>query len=219
MNKTKIIFGIGAVALLVMLAVEPIAISTSKEIIEKDSEVTPAGGSVYVGEMYISGNGHYDTADVRASAVEGLIIRVDPEGSDVVFKADYYMSCRGLLDYGYVELRVEGADSKSADTDHYDEGTFYTTVYNCKPGHKIGWVLYAFYDDVNFYLPPIETSDEGWGICAHPRSRNRETSTPLFLQILENYMGQILDTFPLLKQLINRLQSNTMAIKGTIICE
>ena len=216
MKKIKTLVGVITVLMLIIIVVEPGAISTSNQVIKKDPEATASDSSAYVGEMEIYGNGIYETAYVAANAVQSLIVTVDPEGSCVIFSADYYMYCGGWFDGGQVELRVKGADTKVAQTTHEKEGSLYTYLDNCRPGDILEWELIAAYDDLNF-PNPIVVGDFGLGLCARQRSHS-VTSTPFINQILNKFMDRLLDIFPILRNLADQLSSNAIVIEGTILC-
>jgi len=221
MKKIKLIFRVVTITLMFSFALSPSVISKSIGLIEKEKiETIPDSMStinpIYVGDMYIEGTGHHGTSIVMARAEQDLRIKIKPGGSDVVLEAKYLLQCPGLLDYGYAKLWVQGTQEKEVETDDYAEGYFYTTVYNCKFGDIISWVLTVIYDDYLFPYPLIDF-DGGSGICIIPR--NSETSTNLFSTLLERFVDQIPHAFTILKYLSDRLPSNNFVIKGTIICE
>jgi hypothetical protein len=219
MKKTKLMFGVGTIALMIMLAVSPVAISNSTEIFEKDKiettpELTTNHETIYVGNMYIEGTGHYHSSLVIATAVQNPEIKVSRYGSDVTFKAKYLLQCTGDLDWGYILFSVGGEASVDYYTEvSYDEGYLRSTVYDCKPGDVIVWILYVEYGDMLFPRSIVDMK-AGGTVCSLQR-RSSLTSTPLFLQFIERFPYP----FPLLKQLSCRLLGNIMAIKGTIVCE
>jgi len=190
MDRTKLIFGVGTVVLIIMLTVAPGVISTSSRMIKKDSEVMTTVGPIYVGDMYIEGTGDHSTAIVMATAEQNLRVGVDSGGSDVVIEAKYKMQCLGLFDFGYAELYVQGAEEKEVDTNHCAEGYLYTTVYDCKWGDTINWVLTVIYDDL-FFPYPLVDFDGGGGICNSPLVNSGNC----------------------------RLNGNQMTISGSIVCK
>ena len=217
MNKGKLIFGAGVVTLMIITASAPGAFSSSFSVMKEKSESASIQTLVYVGDLYIEGTGEHETSIVMATAEHDLRINVDPMGSDVIIEAKYLLQCPGLFDYGYAELWVSGAPEKSVDTDHFAEGYLYTTVYNCKWGDIIDWVLTVIYDDLLFPYPLIDF-DGGGGIC-NKAYNSRETSNHIFLQFLEKFTDQFPYSFPILRHLASRLQSNIITLKGKIICE
>jgi|GEM_PF-4470374 len=208
MNLSKMIFVVGA-AVLIILNMIPGVNSISKTRIEADIENSQEiemtnAGPVYVGEMYISGDGNPDTAIVRSTAEQHLVIYVPRKGGDVEFRARYYIYCRGWFDHGYINLWVRGAAVKQADNGEFAEGYLYTTVPHVERGDTIEWILTTTY----YYFttsPPIINADGGGGTCSFPIEGNGFCSSPLSLQLFTKKIGQI--------------QSRQLTIKGTIICK
>jgi hypothetical protein len=209
MNLLKIIFGVCAVILIMIPAVTSGLNSITKAKIEANVENCQeiemmADGPVYVGEMYISGDGSAETAIVRSTAEQHLQIYVPRKGGDVQFKAYYYIYCGGWFDHGYVNLWVRGAATQQTDNGEFAEGYLYTTVPHCERGDTIEWLLTTTYS----YLPtspPIVNADGGGGACSFPFKYNELYSSPISLQLLAGKLDQ--------------LQSRQITIGGTIVCK
>jgi len=207
MNLSKIIFGVGA-TVLIILAMMPGVNSISKNKIEANVEnyqeiEMSSGGPVFVGEMYISGDGDPHTAIVRATAEQHLKIPVPRTGGNIEFKAHYHIDCRGWFDHGYVNLWVRGAAVKQTDNGEFAEGFLYTTVPHVERGDTIDWILTTTY----YYFttsPPIINADGGGGLCNFPIENN-----------------ELYNSHPILHRLAERLgnlQVGQVTVKGTIIC-
>lgn len=222
MNITRSIFGVLVITLL-LFALIPGANCVSTNITEKNksetiSEFNLIHDPIYVGDMYIEGTGDYESSLVMATAEQNLKIKVDPGGSDIMFRADYLLQCTGLFDYGYVLLSVGGANSEDYYTeDSYDQGSLYTTLYDCKVGDIIVWILYVEYGDA-FFLRPLVDVEGGAGMCWLKRN-SRSISNHPFLQFLGRIINQFPYEFPIIKYLTDQLSDNILAIRGTIICE
>jgi len=128
---------------------------------------------VFVGSMYIEGTGVHETSEVHALAESDLKINVGFQGTDLIFSCYYYMNCPGLLDYGSVKLSVEGAPDDEADTYDFAEGHLFATIYNCKVGDVISWVLTVIYDDALFPYPLTDIG-YGYGLCTLSRTILRD---------------------------------------------
>ena len=217
MNKVKTIFVLNIAIMFLVLIFQPIVISKSNLVIQRESLQPVGDSSVFVGEMEIKGDGNYNTAYVVANAVQKEIVKVDKEGSCVIFIADYYMECNGYLDGGHVELRVTGADTKVEETLGKSEGSLYTYLDNCTPGEILHWELIAAYDDF-FFEEPIIVGDIGFGVCS-PRSRSLETSTPFIFQILNRLIVRFNNFFPIFSNFLTSLHNYNQVTKGIIICE
>lgn len=209
MKLSKIIFGVNVVVLIIVSNMVSGLSSVSKTKIEanvencQEIEMTPSG-PVYVGEMYISGDGNPDTAIVRSTAEQHLNIYVPRRGGDVEFRASYYIDCRGWFDHGYVNLWVRGAAVKQTDNGEFAEGYLYTTVPHVERGDTIEWILTTTY----YYFttsPPIINADGGGGVCSFPIEINEFYNSPLGLDVLTEKLA--------------KLQIGQITIRGTIICK
>jgi len=195
MDKTKIIYGIGATILITMLIVAPVVIGRPIISLQKQNIVTSAQpatiGDIYVGDMYIEGTGHFHSSLVMATAVQNPKIKVDLGGSDLTFRADYLLQCTGDWDYGLVMLSVGGKPTVSYFTeDGCDEGSLYITIHDCEAGDFIMWILYVEYGDL-FFPRALKDFKGGGTICG--------------LQIFNSVQRQIPDMQTI--------------ISGTIVCQ
>ena len=213
LNKFVII----TILMLLIVAVQPITVSSTVKKVDKDPIQSVGDGSAFVGEMEIYGNGIYETAYVAANAIQNVIVKVDPEGSTVIFSADYSMYCGGLWDAGHVELRVLGADTKIAQTTHEKEGSLYTYLDDCKPGDILEWELIAIYDDA-WFPKEIIVGDIGWGMCS-PRTRNYEKTSSLISNFLVKIMDLLSDLIPTFSNIIDQILPNAMITSGRILCK
>jgi len=214
MKKIKIL--IITILIFLILAIQPITVSKSTKV-SKDLIVESCDGSAFVGEMTIYGSGDYNTAYVAANAIQNIVVKVDPEGSAVMFSADYSMYCGGLWDGGRVELRVMGADTKVAETIDEKDGSLYTYLDDCKPGDVLEWELVAAYDDI-FFPEPIIVVDIGWGICSRTRSYEHSTHS-LIGNMLEKLMVLFSDLMPSFSKIIDQFSTNHMIASGIILCQ
>ena len=170
---------IGILSMFLFLVLMPSISSVSTYKIEKNNEDSsdPMKLSlpVYVGEIYIDGDGDRETAIVRATSEQSLEIPIPRDGVEVEFKMRYRMSCRGFNDRGKAHLWIRGADSVEAVTGEYEEGYLYTTKPNCNRGDTVEWTLSAYY--IYFIgREPVIDIDAGAGVFPRPRSNEM----PLF---------------------------------------
>lgn len=205
-SLSKTIFKAGITVLVVMLTVMPIV---SSHLIDfgNDSELslTPTVNPIYIGEMYIDGDGNKENAIVVAASEQSIEIPVDPDGSDVELKVKYCMSCKGINDKGNVKFWIRGGDTKDASTLEFEEGYLFVTVLDCNRGDTIEWALTTTY----YYfigLLPIVDVDAGAGVCSQQQCYRGTSSLELLNTIIS-------------KHTTHQLPSNIMTISGTIICK
>lgn len=185
----------------------PSTLGTSTyQIIENSKESSQetlmnAGIPIYIGEIYIDGDGNKENAIVRATSEQSLEIPLSYDGEDVEFKIRYYMSCRGFNDRGKAHLWIRGADSVEAVTGEYEEGYLYTTLPDCNRGDTVEWVLTATYYYIIGLIPLVDV-DAGAGVFSYLQSNGEMSSFQLF-----NTLINTLATYQ---------SNNVIAISGTI---
>ena len=170
MDKKKVICCIGATILIVILIVAPVVIGRPMMSLKQNivTSVRPleSDDSICIGEMYIVGTGHFESSSALATAEQNPEIKVKRDGSDLTFRADYILQCTGDWDYGMAMLSVGGEATVDHFTqDSYDEGSLYVTIYDCKPGDFIMWILYVEYGDL-FFPRALKDFKGGGTICS-----------------------------------------------------
>jgi hypothetical protein len=190
MKILKTVFLVNLSILMAVLILSPAIDSTSisalKSDIKSDSKPLPVIGPVYVGNMYISGDGNPDTAVVRSTSEQSLKIKVPRNGADVEFTARYYIYCDGWNDHGYMTLWVRGAPVVQVDSGEFDSGHLNTIVPNCKPGNNVEWTLTSTYCYLLLPVPQclIPNTDGGAGVFTFSRSYSSMQKLPVFSKLL-----------------------------------
>jgi len=206
MKLLKTIFEISMSVLIILVIIAP-AVNSGSTFLKNNSELPLATSStpIYIGEMYIDGDGNKENAVVIAASEQSLKIPVDPDGSDVELKVKYYMNCEGWNDQGKVKLWIRGGDTKDASTGTFEEGYLYVTILDCNRGDTIEWTLTTTYYYIIGFLPIVDI-DAGAGVCSQQQCY-RGTSS---LELLNMLIG---------KHTTHQLPSNVIAIGGTILCK
>lgn len=205
MKILKTVFLVNVSILMTILILSPainsISISTIKSDIKSDPEPLPVIGPVYVGNMYISGDGNPDTAVVRSTSEQSLQIKVPREGADVEFTARYFIYCDGWNDHGYMTFWVRGAPIVQVDNGNFDSGSLNTIVPNCKPGNNVEWTLTSTYCYLLLPVPQclIPNTDGGAGVFYSSRAYNN------------------IQKFPILNKLLTILSSKDIIMSGNIL--
>jgi len=202
----KTIFEINVSVLIILVAIAP-AVSSGSTFLKNTSELPLATSDIpiYVGEMYIDGDGNKENAVVIATSEQSLEIPVDPDGSDVELKVKYYMNCEGGHDQGKVKFWIRGGDTRDASTGTFEEGYLYVTILDCNRGNTIEWTLTTTYYYIIGLLPIVDI-DAGAAICSQQQCYG-ETSS---LELLNTFLS---------KHTTYQLPSKIMTISGTIICK
>jgi hypothetical protein len=191
MSKIKIFCSICLLFLIIFPNVASSTVDFPYKNNENDTKIntTIAGPIIYVGGMWITGYGDYETAIVRPRAEKNLIITIPRGGSNLILKVYFRIDCQGWNDHGYVKFQVNGGYLKEADGGEFNEGYMYIDIPYCKKGDQFEWILYAKYCPI--LLNPWEFKDGfdiGGGIIFSPRTYNSFNNLFLINKILSEFI-------------------------------